>query len=256
MIQLVYWIWYSIGAVLLLTIGVPDALSFSNGLFLILYALSAIDLIFRNYEKNKLSDRSVRWWREPLMWLMAIVIWTGGMAVEWVGVHTGWPFGAYTYSHIFGPHLFAVPFTLGFAWIAVVGNSALLSGGGYGWKSKAMRAMKTGAWALMMDLVLDPVAHHRGFWNWEGAGGFYGVPWTNFISWFVMGGLLSFFIPPIPSDPVIQRRGKTLYQMFILLFGLLAVQAGLYGSGMIAALGILLAEGRHQYAVRKQVSAF
>ena len=256
MVQLIYWIWYSIGAVLLLTIGVPDALSFSNGMFLILYALCAVDLIFSKDVKNPLSDQSVSWWKKPRFWVMAVVIWTGGMGVEWVGVHTGWPFGSYHYSYLFGPHLFAVPFTLGFAWIAVVGNSALLSGGGAGWKSKGIRAIKTGAWALMMDLVLDPVAHHREFWSWEAVGGFYGVPWTNFVSWFVMGGLLSLFIPPIPKDPVVQRKAKVLYQLFILLFGLLALQAGLYGSAMIAALGILLAEGRHQYAVRKQVSAF
>lgn len=254
MVQHIYWVWYSIGAVLLLTIGVPDALSFSNGVFLILYALCVIDLIYRNEQENVLSGQSVSR-RGQRMWLMAILIWTGGMSVEWIGVHTGWPFGSYSYSYIFGPHLFSVPFTLGFAWIAVVGNAALLSGGGAGFKGKIYRAFKIGTWSLMMDLVLDPVAHDRKFWSWEVTGGFYGVPWTNFISWFVMGGLLSLVIPSLPYNPVLQRKGKMLYQMFILLFGLLAVQAGLYSSAAIAAIGILLAEGRHQYAVRKQVTA-
>ena len=57
MVQWVYWVWYAIGAILMLTIGVPEALSFSNGLFLVFYALCVLDLIYQkqNY-RSDLSD--------------------------------------------------------------------------------------------------------------------------------------------------------------------------------------------------------
>ncbi|KQY82267.1 hypothetical protein ASD24_16640 [Paenibacillus sp. Root52] len=252
MIQGLYWVWYTIGAVLMLTIGVPDVLSFSNGLFLIFYALYVLDLIYKGRYRTGMSDRSVIW-KESSLWLASFIIWLGGMGIEWLGVHTEWPFGEYAYSDYFGIHLFNVPVTLGFAWIAVVGNSAILSGGGSTWSGKLIRAVKTGFWAIVLDLVLDPVAHARGFWHWGAGGGFYGVPWSNYVSWFIMGAFLSLFLPAMPGDRSTLLRAKWLYQLFILLFGVLALKEGITGSFVIALAGVLLAEGSWLYDSRRKV---
>ncbi|MFK0524868.1 carotenoid biosynthesis protein [Paenibacillus illinoisensis] len=252
MIQGLYWAWYIIGATLMLTIGVPEQLSFSNGLFLVFYALYVVELIYQGRRRNGMSDQSVIW-KQPGLWVSSAILWLGGMGIEWIGVHTNWPFGEYGYSDFFGIHLFSVPVTLGFAWIAVVGNSALLSGGGSTWKGKLIRAIKTGFWAILLDLVLDPVAHARGFWHWEAPGGFYGVPWTNYISWFIMGAFLSLFLPAIPAERSSLLRAKWLYQLFILLFGLLAWKEGITGSFIIALVGMLLAEGSWFYDSRRKI---
>lgn len=252
MIQGLYWAWYIIGATLMLTIGVPEQLSFSNGLFLVFYALYVVELIYQGRRRNGMSDQSVIW-KKPGLWVSSAILWLGGMGIEWIGVHTNWPFGEYGYSDFFGVHLFSVPITLGFAWIAVVGNSALLSGGGSTWKGKLIRAIKTGFWAILLDLVLDPVAHARGFWHWEAPSGFYGVPWTNYISWFIMGAFLSLFLPAMPADRSSLLRAKWLYQLFILLFGLLAWKEGITGSFIIALVGMLLAEGSWFYDSRRKV---
>lgn len=236
----------------MLTIGVPEQLSFSNGLFLVFYALYVVELIYQGRRRNGMSDQSVIW-KKPGLWVSSAILWLGGMGIEWIGVHTNWPFGEYGYSDFFGVHLFSVPVTLGFAWIAVVGNSALLSGGGSTWKGKLIRAIKTGFWAILLDLVLDPVAHARGFWHWEAPGGFYGVPWTNYISWFIMGAFLSLFLPAMPADRSSLLRAKWLYQLFILLFGLLAWKEGITGSFIIALVGMLLAEGSWFYASRRKI---
>lgn len=236
----------------MLTIGVPEQLSFSNGLFLVFYALYVVELIYQGRRRNGMSDQSVIW-KKPGLWVSSAILWLGGMGIEWIGVHTNWPFGEYGYSDFFGVHLFSVPVTLGFAWIAVVGNSALLSGGGSTWKGKLIRAIKTGFWAIVLDLVLDPVAHARGFWHWEAPGGFYGVPWTNYISWFIMGAFLSLFLPAMPADRSSLLRAKWLYQLFILLFGLLAWKEGITGSFIIALVGMLLAEGSWFYASRRKI---
>lgn len=248
--HLLFWIWYSIGFVLLLFVGVPDALSFSNGLFLVFYALYAISLLFDAKLQHSLSDRSVRPVR---LGGILFLIWLGGMGVEWLGIHTGWPFGEYSYSSILGFHLAEVPVTLGFAWIAVVLNAALLDTARQGRYYKLLRALKVGCWIVIMDLVLDPVAFDRNFWSWESEGGFYGVPVTNYISWFVIGGLLSMLLPRISAGQLIVRRAALLYQMILLMFGLMALQSGLTGSFLAAVIGILLAEGSYRYAYRKQV---
>ncbi|WP_354481046.1 carotenoid biosynthesis protein [Paenibacillus sp. PvP094] len=236
----------------MLTIGVPEQLSFSNGMFLVFYALYVVELIYQGRRRNGMSDQSVIW-KQPGLWVSSAILWLGGMGIEWIGVHTKWPFGEYGYSDFFGIHLFSVPVTLGFAWIAVVGNSALLSGGGSTLKGKLIRAIKTGFWAILLDLVLDPVAHARGFWHWEAPGGFYGVPWTNYISWFIMGAFLSLFLPAMPADRSSLLRAKWLYQLFILLFGLLAWKEGITGSFIIALVGMLLAEGSWFYDSRRKV---
>ncbi|WP_082472309.1 carotenoid biosynthesis protein [Paenibacillus bovis] len=174
-----FWIWYAIGAALLLTSSVPKALDFSNGLFLVFYALYALYLMNRQEVYWQLSDRSVsggvhRKWVRLL--LSTVVVWLGGMSLEWIGVHTGWPFGEYKYTLVLGSLIFGVPWTLGFAWIGVVAGGALLSsmriekegqtpGAVNAWSTRLLRAVKIGVWIIILDLVLDPVAHARGFWR-------------------------------------------------------------------------------------------
>lgn len=259
-----FWIWYAIGAALLLTSSVPKALDFSNGLFLVFYALYALYLMNRQEVYWQLSDRSVSSGvhrKRVRLLLSVIVIWLGGMSLEWIGVHTGWPFGEYKYTPVLGSLIFGVPWTLGFAWIGVVAGGALLSsmriekegqtpGAVRVWSARLLRAVKIGVWIIILDLVLDPVAHARGFWHWGGTGGFYGVPWSNFVAWFVVGGILSLTVPILFITRRVHRHATFLYQGMLLLFGLLAWRAGIEGSILAAALGILLAEGSYRYDTR------
>ncbi|WP_411348176.1 carotenoid biosynthesis protein [Paenibacillus sp. WLX2291] len=248
----VFWVWYVIGAGLLLTIGVPKVLDVSNGLFLVFYALYALSLVRKSTVQTSLSDRSVSHANVISMRHLvsaAALMWLGGMALEWLGVHTGWPFGQYAYSNTLGALIWGVPWTLGFAWIAVVTGGILLSSvrGLHGWMGKVVRACLVGVWIIILDLVLDPVAHARGFWHWGGSGGFYGVPWSNFIAWFVVGGVLSLSIPLLTLSRRIRRQAVWLYQAILLMFGLLAWQHGITGSVIFALVGILLAEGSYRY---------
>lgn len=260
-----FWIWYSIGAILLLTIGVPKVLDFSNGLFLVFYALYALYLCHRADLFYKMSDQSVSVDTKPLwsrLIFAGVIIWLGGMALEWLGVHSGWPFGEYSYTSVLGALIYGVPWTLGFAWIGVVAGGVLLSSSSSRQRIDnqrhqhtgiylLVRACKVGVWIILLDLVLDPVAHARGFWHWANAGGFYGVPWSNFIAWFVVGGLLSMMLPRLILTVRILRHATFLYQGMLLLFGLLAWQAGIAGSMIAAVIGILLAEGSYRYDTRR-----
>lgn len=258
MIRTVFWIWYAIGALLLIWLGIPESLSFSNGLFLVFYALYAADLLYKGQGSALLSDQSVITSRDrgglPFV-LAAVLIWTGGMAVEWIGVHTGRLFGEYHYSDVLGPLVYGVPVTLGFAWIAVVCNAVLISHdfGQRGLRLLLLRAAQAGFWSVLMDLVLDPVAHARSFWKWGGGGGFYGVPWSNFGGWLIAGAALSILLPAVRIPHAAARQGTRLYQAILILFGAISLTEGLPVCAVIAGAGAVLAEGSLRYAGGRQV---
>ncbi|SEU13289.1 carotenoid biosynthesis protein [Paenibacillus sp. NFR01] len=258
MLRTVFWGWYAIGALLLIFFSVPKGLQFSNGLFLVLYAVYAGERIFKGYERHFVAVPSAVYsprLRPVRLLVSAALIWTGGMAVEWVGVHTGHLFGSYGYSEILGPLLYGVPVTLGFAWIAVVCNAVLLCRdfGLSGWRLRLLRAVQVGSWAVLLDLVLDPVAHARGFWTWRDGGGFYGVPVSNFGGWLIAGSLLSLFLPAVRITGRAARHGTRLYQAVILMFGLIGLREGLPLCMVIAVIGTILAEGGLRYARGSQI---
>lgn len=238
----------------MIVFSLPESLRFSNGLFLIFYAVYAMKLIHEGLELNLLSDQSVIISRRLPLWLSAAILWTGGMTVEWIGVHSGRLFGNYEYSDILGPLLYGVPVTLGFAWIAVVSSAVLISRdfGLSGKRLTLVRALQVGFWTVVMDLVLDPVAHIRGFWHWNAGSGFYGVPWSNFVGWFIVGAILSTSLSGVKVSCSAARRGTRLYQAILILFGLLGLREGLPLCAVIAALGALLAEGSLRYAGSRQ----
>jgi putative membrane protein len=68
-----------------------------------------------------------------------------------------------------------------------------------------------------------------------------------------MGAFLSLFLPAMPNDRSSLLRAKWLYQLFILLFGLLALKEGITGSFIIAIAGVLLAEGSWLYDSRRKI---
>ncbi|OWA36311.1 hypothetical protein B9G55_09745 [Saccharibacillus sp. O16] len=257
MLGIVFYVWMAIGLTLMLTVGVPKPLGFSNALFLVFYAVYALillNLAAAKLEHAQNAPPGIRTYARPLPRLIAGAagIWLGGMAVEWSGVHTGWPFGGYAYSWILGPHLFGVPITLGFAWIAVIGSSTLLAGPVKPtFLGRISKAIQIGFWTVLIDFVLDPAAASRGFWHWSGTGGFYGIPWSNFASWFVVGALLSLLLPDRLPSCRTRLLGLRLYQLILLMFGLLALQDGIYGPAGIALVGIGLSEAKFRYDTRR-----
>lgn len=116
-----------------------------------------------------------------------------GFAVEIVGVHTGVPFGRYTYGTSLGPTLFGVPIVIAFAWTMLGWPAALVA-----------RRLATslpvrvivGAWALAVwDLFLDPQMVAAGYWRWRDPSahlpGIPDVPITDYVGWFAVAVLVS-----------------------------------------------------------------
>jgi putative membrane protein len=112
---------------------------------------------------------------------------------ENLSILTGFPFGHYHYTEGLGPKLFLVPLLIGPAYLGV---------GYIAWTIGTLlvgdvRASVRGAslfWApfiaafimVLWDVSLDPSASTIGqLWIWENGGGFFGVPLSNYLGWFL-----------------------------------------------------------------------
>ncbi|MBD2848231.1 carotenoid biosynthesis protein [Paenibacillus sp. IB182496] len=234
----VFYFWYAVGLILMLTVGVPSWLGFANGLFLLFFALYTL-----NVEGRLGEPRHARWPRAALIGLATFL-------VEWLGVRTGWPFGEYAYTPLLGWGVGGVPLTIACAWVGVVLLAALVSESGSRW----LRALLTGVWTVVFDLVLDPVAFAREFWIWGDGhgGGYFGVPIVNFVSWFVLSASLSLLLPVRMMTLAVRREAVRLLQLMLLMFGLLGAKEGLYIPLAVALIGMLAAEGVLRYVPPRQ----
>ncbi|MDG5777510.1 bisanhydrobacterioruberin hydratase [Haloarculaceae archaeon H-GB1-1] len=119
----------------------------------------------------------------------------GGLAgyayvVEYVGVSTGWPYGAFSYGVELGPMVGGIPVALPVFFVPLVLNSYLLSllflNDRWGRLPRLALAL---ALVLVVDLTLDPAAVALGFWTYAAGGPYYGVPLSNFAGWVLSGGV-------------------------------------------------------------------
>jgi putative membrane protein len=199
-----FWFWYAAGLLLMLTYHVPKPLAFANGFFLVLYATYG----FLLYPK-----------KHP--WL-ALLIALLAFGTEWLGVHTGFPFGHYHYDPSLGILLDGVPFTIALAWVGIAWNTALIAQT----RTRAWRAIQIAALATALDLVLDPVAVQRRWWIWDEVTSptWFGIPYTNYIGWFVVFFLFGLLLPKIRKDHKRQKKAVLLYTAMLVFFISLAIK--------------------------------
>lgn len=142
-----------------------------------------------------------------------------GFAVEALGVRFGVPFGRYAYTDALQPQVLGVPVVMGPAWVVLVAFAADAAGRLRlrGWRATVFAALLTTA----TDLVIDPLAANRlGYWKWEEAGGYYGIPFVNFVGW---------FLTALVACRVLGARGRENFQAafvgaaIMLFFALLAL---------------------------------
>ncbi|HEU5349755.1 MAG TPA: carotenoid biosynthesis protein, partial [Ktedonobacterales bacterium] len=114
-------------------------------------------------------------------------------ALENLSILTGFPFGHYHYTDDLGPKLFLVPLLIGPAYIStgylawVIGN-VLIGDVRRGtspftvFTTPFIASFAMVAWDVCLDPTLSTVLK---FWIWEDGGGYFGVPLTNYLGWFL-----------------------------------------------------------------------
>ena len=108
-----------------------------------------------------------------------------GFGAELLGVHTGRPFGAYSYTGKLGPRVAGVPLLAAAAW-ALMARPAWVAAGWLA-RARAPRVALAAAALTAWDVFLDPRMAREGYWVWPDGGGYEGVPASNFLGWWVTG---------------------------------------------------------------------
>ncbi len=120
---------------------------------------------------------------------------------EVIGVHTGLPFGSYTYTEVLQPQIAGVPVQVPAAWLMMlpaawaVGGSLINRRGEASkprsWLDKAAFAATSGLAFSAWDLFLDPQMVAWQLWHWETPGVYFGIPLINFLGWTVIAAVLT-----------------------------------------------------------------
>jgi uncharacterized membrane protein len=111
--------------------------------------------------------------------------------LEYAGVSTGAPFGAYHYGSGLGLKVGGVPLLIPLAWFMMIYPSWQVAGALLGqvrggpFLSLALRGWVAAMVMTMWDTVMDPAMAARGAWIWEQGGPYFGVPFENYVGWLV-----------------------------------------------------------------------
>ena len=141
-------------------------------------------------------------------WTLGLVVISagGGLLAEAVGVHTGRPFGTYSYNSTLGPRLFEVPLLVPLAWTMMAYPVLLAARRLTRRWTVLLGAVGLAAW----DVSLDPQMVSDGHWTWAdpspGLPGIHQVPLTNLAGWLAVGVvLMTVLVLVLPRDE--ERRG-------------------------------------------------
>lgn len=235
-------VWYVFGVILVGFDLLPPWLEWANPVFLWLAGIIGGTILYQ----------SVRYGT-----VVVSIIFFGSIAVETIGVKTGFPFSDYIYAEAFGPALFGVPVTIGAAWLAVIGSSfAVARQFTFTYRTLILVPFL----AVWLDMAIDPVAANvKGYWVWANDGVFYDIPSQNFVGWFGVSLLFSYLLHRTEqaSDDMYMAHGVYLFVMLHALFGVTAVHAGLEGIGVLSMLTTILIfvkrRNRHDRGSQKEM---
>lgn len=150
--------------------------------------VATVLVLFAASASHALVHRGADWTARFLL-----VVVGGSLAVEAIGVATGFPFGDYRYGDALGPHLLGVPVVVPLAW-SMLAYPAHVAGARLG------RPVLAGAWALASwDLFLDPQMVAEGYWTWAEPHGINGIPVSNHLGWLVVALVLMAALPARPA---------------------------------------------------------
>lgn len=178
-------------------------------------------------------------WSERLL-IAGIAVF--GFAIETLGVHTGFPFGAYSYADVLSPKLFEVPLVMACAWLTLIV-----------YIKDALARFRLGLWAeclagavwmTAIDLIIDPVATNPlRYWRWESAGVYYGIPFTNFAGWFAASALTFYvFRRRLQPNMWAQFVGLSITIFFTLVAFAHALHAAAFAGCVICVIHFLLSK--------------
>jgi putative membrane protein len=142
-------------------------------------------------------------WSAERVALSVLTIAIVAFGAEVLGVSSGIPFGRYEYTDALAPQIIGVPILISLAWVMMLAPSwavawSIMGNSG----SRAVHALLSGLTFSAWDLYLDPQMVDHGLWTWLQPGGYFGVPWINFVGWAVTAALITFLLSPRHLDGI------------------------------------------------------
>ena len=136
-------------------------------------------------------------------WRIIMTILFGAWLIEYIGSTTGFPFGHYGYTQSLQPQVAGVPLLIPFAWLMMLPSTWLI--GQLLGPNRLWQAILAAGALTAWDLFLDPQMVTWDFWRWTTAGGYFGIPWLNFVGWFASALLLTWLARPprLPVQPLL-----------------------------------------------------
>ncbi len=119
--------------------------------------------------------------------LFTAIVFLLGFCAEFIGVHTGWLFGSYSYGETLGFKLLQVPVTIGINWLLLVYSTGILMQRSR-IKNAYTRILFGAAILVVLDVLIEPVAIHFDYWHWT----FKKIPLTNYACWFLLSAVMLF----------------------------------------------------------------
>jgi len=170
----------AIGAYFMVNVELPPWSHYLSGLNVVLFAIPAFWV----------TRRWLGWYDAFALW---IVLGLFAIGIETLAIFTGFPYGHFGYSELLGAKLFGVtPWTVFLAWTPLMLGAYAIAANLFGkppsafsFQLSVLRIIFAALIATAFDLVLDPGAVRLGFWQYEGGGWWYGVPWSNFGGWLI-----------------------------------------------------------------------
>ena len=204
----------------LVTGGTPPNMAWAAPVFLALGALIAI------------YSEWPRW--------QAIALAAGvGFVAEAIGVASGYPFGAYSYTPVLAPAVLGVPLVVAGAWMILFIYV----------RHMQLTVIASAFIMAALDLVIDPLAaNFLGYWHWQSGGPYYGVPLLNFAGWFAVAMLIFALAPKFTvRNPQVVWLGTSILLFFTAI-------AAIHGYFFPAFLGAALAGFGYWRSMRSMVS--
>lgn len=112
-------------------------------------------------------------------WSFFLLIFIGGIAAEWIGVHKNWIFGDYDYGPTLGTKVFDIPLMIGVNWFILIYATGVLMQRSR-LKSRLARVITGALLLVLLDLLIEPVAIKFDYWTWVEKV----PPLKNYLGWF------------------------------------------------------------------------
>jgi putative membrane protein len=192
------WILMMIATPIFMWVGGRPALYAAINAGVLMQVLASLTVLWRAW--NPIRTLHLALFILPLAWL-----------AEFIGSHTGFPFGRYIYTDILQPQLLDVPLLIPLAWLMMLppawAVAALIvrnESSAARWQVRTFRALIAALAFTAWDLFLDPQMVTWDFWRWVTPGLYFGIPLINFLGWILVSFIFSYFFMPadLPVTPL------------------------------------------------------